>query len=236
MDVEMRLMISVTSAAEAIDAIQGGADLLDVKNPAEGSLGAQSPQIIRDIVEASERRLETSAAIGDMPNLPGTAALAALGAASCGVDYVKVGLHGVARAKDARELLRQVVDAVRGFRTSVIAAGYADYQRIGSIDPWLLPELSAATGVQGALIDTAVKDGRRLFDFMKIESIRTLSKKAHEADLLFACAGSLREQDLPPLRDGGADIVGLRTAVCQNHQRSAPLSSSLLRDLINRIR
>ena len=75
----MRLMISVTSAEEAHAAMAGGAEILDVKNPAEGSLGAQSPSIIREIKSLISDRVELSAAIGDMPNLPGTAALAALG-------------------------------------------------------------------------------------------------------------------------------------------------------------
>ena len=36
----MRLMISVVSAAEAREALAGGAEILDIKNPGEGSLGA----------------------------------------------------------------------------------------------------------------------------------------------------------------------------------------------------
>ena len=81
----MKLMVSVLSAEEAHEAIEGGAEILDIKNPAEGSLGAQPPQVIREVKKFGAGRVEISAAIGDMPNLPGTAALAALGAASCGV-------------------------------------------------------------------------------------------------------------------------------------------------------
>ena len=81
----MRLMISVVSAEEARAALQAKADLLDVKNPAEGSLGAQFPGIIKEITKMASGRAQVSAAIGDMPNLPGTASLAALGAAACGV-------------------------------------------------------------------------------------------------------------------------------------------------------
>ena len=42
-----------------------------------------------------------SVALGDLPNLPHTAALAARGAALSGADYVKVGLRGV-RELDSR--------------------------------------------------------------------------------------------------------------------------------------
>jgi uncharacterized protein (UPF0264 family) len=35
----MQLLISVTNALEAQAALQGGADIIDVKNPAEGGAG-----------------------------------------------------------------------------------------------------------------------------------------------------------------------------------------------------
>ena len=39
----MRLLVSVVDAAEARLAVAGGVDIVDVKNPAEGSLGAPAP-------------------------------------------------------------------------------------------------------------------------------------------------------------------------------------------------
>jgi hypothetical protein len=48
--VRMKLMISVLSAVEAQDVIAGGTAILDIKNPAEGSLGAQPPRVIREII------------------------------------------------------------------------------------------------------------------------------------------------------------------------------------------
>ena len=35
-----KLLISVTSAEEALLALEGGADIIDMKNPLEGALGA----------------------------------------------------------------------------------------------------------------------------------------------------------------------------------------------------
>ena len=90
----MRLLVSVTDAHEARVAVEGGVDIVDVKNPDEGSLGAPSPGSIERVREVVPPERPVSAAIGDMPNLPGTAALAALGAARSGAAYVKVGLWG----------------------------------------------------------------------------------------------------------------------------------------------
>jgi uncharacterized protein (UPF0264 family) len=175
----MRLMISVVSAAEAREAMSGGAVLLDVKNPKEGSLGAQFPKVIREIKEMASGNIELSAAIGDMPNLPGTAALAALGAAVCGAGYIKVGLRGPCNKAEAIAMMRAVQEAVGGLNASVIAGGYADYRRMGAIDPRCLPHVAASAGIRGCLIDTAVKDGTTLFDFVNMAELTALTQEAH---------------------------------------------------------
>jgi uncharacterized protein (UPF0264 family) len=229
---QMKLMISVLSAAEALDAVAGGAAILDVKNPAEGSLGAQTPKVIREIKRTVSGRVPVSAAIGDMPNLPGTAALAALGAASCGADYIKIGLHGPANESEALYLLQEIREAVKEYPVSVIAAGYADHARCGALDPTCLPHLAAAAGIRGCLLDTAIKDNRPLFDFLNPQQLHSMAEQAHSAGLLFGLAGALREEDLPLARNLGADIVGLRTAVCRNNQRSGPLEAERILRLL----
>jgi (5-formylfuran-3-yl)methyl phosphate synthase len=231
----MRLMISVVSTDEAGQALQGGAEILDIKNPAEGSLGAQSPGLIREISKLFSAEAEISAAIGDMPNLPGTAALAALGAAACGADYIKVGLYGARSETDAVILLREVQRAVMEFHTRVIAALYADCRRAGTLKPECLPRIAAEAGVHGCLLDTAIKDGRTLFDFQDPRALRLLAQQAHAAGLSFGLAGALREQDLSLANDLGADVVGLRTAACRNNQRNGPLEATRVKELCGRI-
>jgi uncharacterized protein (UPF0264 family) len=232
----MRLMVSVVSATEASQALTAGVDLLDIKNPVEGSLGAQSPRVLSEIKKLTSGNIEISAAIGDMPNLPGTAALAALGAATCGVDYIKVGLLGPRSEPEVKLLLHEVRDAVREFNLSIIAACYADYKRIGSLNPECLPNLAASTKIKGCMVDTAVKDGHTLFDFMNPDTLHSLVEQAHGAGLLFGVAGALREQDLPLLRDIGADVAGLRTAVCWDGNRNGTLDPFLVHNLVERFK
>jgi (5-formylfuran-3-yl)methyl phosphate synthase len=220
----MQLLISVVNAEEAQAAAAGGADILDVKNPAEGSLGANFPHIIRQIRAGAPKPRQMSVAIGDMPNLPGTASLAALGAAACGADFVKVGLWGPKTEAEAVYLLQQVQKAVSGFPSiAVIAALYADAQRAGTLDPQRLPQIAQAAGVAGCLLDTAIKDGQRLFDFLSPQALQALAHEAHAAGLLFALAGALQEHDLPRVRDLGADVAGVRSAACQDNRRAGPL-------------
>ena len=102
----MKLLVSVVDAAEARLAVAGGVDVVDVKNPAEGSLGAPAPAVIAAVRRVLPAELPLSAAIGDLPALPGTAALAALGAARSGAAYVKIGLWGSTTTEEAVAVLR----------------------------------------------------------------------------------------------------------------------------------
>ena len=51
----MKLLVSVVDAGEARAAAAAGADIVDVKNPAEGSLGAPTPDVIAAVRAAVPR-------------------------------------------------------------------------------------------------------------------------------------------------------------------------------------
>ena len=230
----MRLLVSVVDVGEAREAAAAGADIVDVKNPGEGSLGAPSPAVIEGVRAAVPGGLPVSAAIGDMPNLPGTAALAAVGAARSGAAFVKVGLWGVSTEAEAVNLLRAVNDAVAAVSgTVVVAAAYADARRVAHapLAPELLPRVARAAGVGVCLLDTAVKDGRGLLDWLSLDPLTSLVADAHGAGLQMALAGALRAEDLPVVRATGADIAGVRSAACSDGRRSGPLDAARVRAL-----
>jgi uncharacterized protein (UPF0264 family) len=222
----MRLLVSVTDAHEARVAVEGGVDIVDVKNPAEGSLGAPGPGVIEDVRAVVPPERPVSAAIGDLPNLPGTAALAAVGAARSGAAYVKVGLFGTSTTDAAVAVLRAVSGAVDG-GAAVIAAAYADAERVPEepLPPGAVVEAARRAGVGGCLLDTAVKDGRGLFEWLTPEALEALVADGHAAGLQMALAGALRAEDLSLVRATGADIAGVRAAACRDGRRTAPLDA-----------
>jgi uncharacterized protein (UPF0264 family) len=217
----MKLLVSVTDAAEARLAVAGGVDIVDVKNPAEGSLGAPAPEVIERVREEVPAELPVSVALGDLPALPGTAALAAVGAARSGAAYVKVGLWGASTEDDAVAVLR----AALAGGVPVIAGAYADAERVDArpLGPRSVVAAARAAGVAGCLLDTAVKDGRGLLEWLEPEVLAALVAEAHEAGLVVALAGALRAEDLPAIRDTGADIAGVRSAACRDGRRTAPI-------------
>lgn len=233
----MRLLVSPMNLEEAIAALDGGADIIDVKNPREGSLGANFPWAIRSVVELVAGRVPVSATIGDLPFKPGTASLAALGAAVSGADYIKAGLLGVSKPEDAIELLRPIVRSVREYdsRRKIVAAAYSDFRRAGSLPAMVLPEIAAECGADVVMVDTAIKDGRSTLEFMGVDELKRFVESAHDLGLEAALAGNLGSRDLESIRSISPDILGVRGAVCGG-DRNSRIRAELVRALKNSLR
>jgi uncharacterized protein (UPF0264 family) len=229
----MRLLVSPMNLEEAKAAMNGGADILDVKNPKEGSLGANFPWAIKAVKELASGKIPVSATIGDLEFKPGTASLAALGAAVSGADFIKAGLLGVKENAQAEEMLTGIVRAVKDFdvRKMVVAAGYSDYARAGTISPLLLPEAAAATGADLVMVDTAIKDGRSTFEFMSEQELSDFINAGHENGLQVAIAGNVGFEHLDLIKSINPDILGVRGVVCGGDRKS-----SIKADLVEKLK
>jgi uncharacterized protein (UPF0264 family) len=208
---------------EARAALVGGADILDVKNPREGSLGANFPWAIKAVAELAGGRVPVSATIGDLDYKPGTASLAALGAAFSGADYVKAGLLGIKSAEQAGEMLLNIVRAVKDYdqKKKVVASAYSDYSRVGSIPPMLLPAVAESSGADVVMVDTAIKDGRSTFEFMNEQDLLEFISAGQSLGLEVAIAGTIGFGDLDLLKRINPDIIGVRGIVCGGDRRSS---------------
>jgi uncharacterized protein (UPF0264 family) len=228
----MRLLVSPINIEEAKAAMAGGADILDVKNPKEGSLGANFPWVIRSVAEVAAGKLPVSATIGDFDYKPGTASLAALGAAFSGAEYIKVGLLKIKDQAEAKDMLSHIVKSVKDFddRKKLVAAAYSDYSRVGSIAPMDLPLVASECGADVVMVDTAIKDGKSTFEFMTETEIADFISAGHDLGLDVAIAGTIKFEDLKLLRRVAPDIIGVRGAVCGG-DRSGQIKEELVRKM-----
>ncbi|ODS42179.1 MAG: hypothetical protein MSIBF_02255 [Candidatus Altiarchaeales archaeon IMC4] len=235
----MKLLVSPVNLEEAKAAIAGGADIIDVKNPNEGSLGANFPWVIKEIKSIVPCGVELSATIGDFPHLPGTASLAARGAASCGVDYVKVGLLGPRDKAEGVELMKAVVRAVKESnpKINVVACGYADHWTTNSVSYTDVPEIAESSGAGLAMIDTLGKKGGSLFEFMSKSDLAAFVENAQNRSLLTAVGGSIAVKQLKDVYDADVDIIGVRGAVCSNGRDSAIVEEKVrkFKDAVSRL-
>ncbi len=228
----MNLLISVTTATEAQAALDGGADIIDIKNPAEGALGAARVEALAGVCAVVAGHRPVSAALGDSLPLPGVLALAAYGAASFGVDYAKIALAQIG-PDAATGLLHDLQASLRQANPNctLIAVGYADAAEVGALDWRLLPQVAAAAGIGGCLIDTAQKDGRGLFNHCSPPQLASWLADCRRAGLLCALAGSLKAADMAAIRELAPDIVGFRGAACRGDRVNGRVEAGLVAEL-----
>lgn len=228
----MKLLVSPINVEEANICKLGGADIIDVKNPKEGSLGANFPWMIKAVKNAAGTT-QVSATIGDFNYKPGTASLAALGAAVAGADYIKVGLYDIQTREQAMEMLTNIVRSVKDYdkNKKVVASGYSDYKRINSISPFELPAIGEAAGVDIVMMDTGIKDGRSTFEFLNNEELKEFVTSARDHGLQTALAGTIKFEDIPLLKSISPDIIGVRGCVCGGDR-----NSSIRKDLVEKLR
>ena len=205
-------LASVTSAAEAELALQGGADLIDCKDPASGALGALDHVAVREIVASVGGRAPVSATIGDLPADPAVLTAAASAMAETGIDIVKIGFFGDRDPRSAIEALGNE----RPARAHLVAVLMADRDP----DFALLP-LLAANGFAGAMLDTARKSSGSLTEVLSTARLAEFVSTAQAAGLSAGLAGSLKRGDVGKLAHLNADILGFRGALCAAGRTSA---------------
>jgi uncharacterized protein (UPF0264 family) len=213
----MRLLVSVRSAAEVGPAVAGGADIIDAKDPALGSLGAVRPTELAAIARAVPPGLPLSVALGDLcgTRVEATVLEADRRAGDRNALYLKLGLAGTAEVNDAA---RQVSLAVRTARptgrTRVIVVAYADHAAAEAPPPDEAIRVAGLAGADGILLDTCRKDGRSLWDHLEVARVVEWVRQARNAVGLVALAGSLDEAGVRRAGGLGADVVGVRGAAC----------------------
>ncbi|MGA7815419.1 (5-formylfuran-3-yl)methyl phosphate synthase [Caballeronia sp.] len=201
------LLASVRSSEEALDAAQAGAELIDLKEPGAGALGSVSLHEITRIVATLRSTYPVkpiSATIGDVA----TDAIDEISArvievGNTGVDYVKV---GVTPGDSARRCLIELA--------SLPAAVVPVFLCDAGIDVDLT-RFAAELGFPGIVFDTAVKDGRTLFDCVDKNRLADCLRAAGAHGAMTGLAGSLGLKQLADIRELAPDIAGFRTALCE---------------------
>jgi len=231
----MQLLVSVSDAAEARAAVNGGADIIDAKNPSVGALGAVRPNVLSDIRTAVDSSRVVTAALGDAEPANAVAELAR-DLVARGARFVKVGFAGVADAERVEEIIERLARACASEdeASGVVAVAYADFEARGCIDAHALLPVAGRAGASGVLVDTADKHGPGLLDVWSMLTLESWISEAHAHGLMVAVAGKLGLNDLQAVADAGADVAGVRGAACIGG-RVGRVSSERVRALATRV-
>jgi Uncharacterized protein conserved in archaea len=178
--------------------------------------------------------VETSIALGDLPSIPGSVAMAVKGCAQLEPDYTKIGLKGPETVRQAQKVLEASVRAASDSRTSVIAAAYADHGRSNSIKPEEALEAAREAGCDGIMIDTLNKGSANIFEAMSEERLQAFAQRCSEEGLFSAIAGSVRISHADKIDSIEPDAVGVRGAVCSG-ERTSTMDKNKVKKFVNTI-
>ncbi len=230
-----QLVISVRGPDEALVALEAGADVIDVKEPALGSLGAASPATLAAVVRRVAGRVPLSAALGELRDVVAAAGVDAAGKDSLAQHipaellFAKFGLAGCGKLVDWRQHWKT---ALGRFPPSVAAVGvvYADWQAAHAPPPWQVIAAAAQLECRVVLVDTYTKNGRSLLDHWTLHDVRAHIDACRQHGLQVALAGSLTRDMLAQVLPLAPDYVAVRGAACDGH-RGGLLSAEKTRQL-----
>ncbi len=210
-------LASVKSLDEAKALEQTLPDILDLKDPANGALGALPLSVVSSVVDWVAGRCETSATVGDLVMKPEVISAEVKAMAETGVDFVKVGLFAEPAIESCLQGLQETLSALN---TPVIAVIFADQTQ----DISVVASIKQA-GFSGVMVDTASKNGQGLLDHWKEIQLSEFIRTADEYQLLCGLAGALSVEDIDRLEALGADYLGFRSALCERRQRTLTLQA-----------
>jgi uncharacterized protein (UPF0264 family) len=227
--------VSVRDETEARAAVEGGADIIDIKEPSRGSLGMAPASSWLRVRRVIPPRMILSVALGELPEWVHGEPADDAGRCWDGIDYRKVGLanSGPAWREDWRLLRTRVGPEAEGAagreRPKWAAVVYLDWELARSPEPLaVIDEAAIVPDCAGVLFDTWDKSRR-------VDSEPAWGRwigRVKEAGRFVALAGSLDEPAIRRLGPLQPDIFAVRGAACRDGRRDGPIDARRVARLV----
>ena len=225
-----QLLISVKDVAEANIAMENGADIIDLKDPDSGALGALPISAIEAIINFVAGRKQTSATIGDFPMHPELIKNGIVRLQKFPLNFIKIGFF---EADDYQSCLNEVKKLVTMHLQSThqklpqfIAVLFAE----NNYPEDLLIRIKQA-GFSGVMLDTLNKNGKTYLDHYSESELEILRHAALSNNLAFGMAGSLQFKHIDSSLKLKPEFLGFRGGVCEDNLRQQPLSAKKICDI-----
>lgn len=218
-----QLLISVKNTQEAILALHAGADVIDLKDPNVGALGALDMQMTAEIVEAIDGRVVLSATAGEEH-----ASIKALCQniqmrADSGIDIIKIAISDFFYIDEFFIEIQKLTKS----NIKIVAVFFGD----GEVDFELFPILQR-TGFYGVMLDTQTKQVS-LLEHQSEKSIFRFIEKSRENELISGIAGSLNILHIDLLIAFKPTFIGMRGGVCEDNVRKSTLNRTKVQEVKN---
>lgn len=224
------LLVSVRDEQEASLALARGVDVIDLKEPWNGSLGSVDPLIMANVASLVAGRVPLSVALGELSDFDPSI----WDAIPPDVTFAKLGLSGCANCPDWPAAWEQAL-ASRRESVAAVAVVYADWRVVAAPPPDEILRLGVALGCRAVLVDTRLKGQGGLFEHWQLEELASFMGRARSDGLLVVLGGSLAGKALRRAVALRPDFVAVRGAVCPGN-RAAAINDDLLCEVAGLVR
>ena len=220
-----KILTSIKSLSEIRLVLKKGVDVIDFKDPSNGSLGALTIKQISFFLKSIPSNQLTSSTIGDIEDIK-TIRERVVMLSKTNINFIKIGFFfDYTKIKILKNLKKLAKNK------KIIAVLFADNK----------PNLNLIREIKkiqfdGILIDTKNKKNGNLRNYLSIKKLKNFIKVSKEQNLSIGLAGSLNINDIDPLIKLKPDYLGFRGALCMARKRKDDISEILLDRVISRFR
>ena len=218
-----QLLISVKNVKETLIVLDAGVDIIDLKDPDNGALGALDIDTSANILQAISGAAIVSATVGEHHATLSDLIFDIRTRVEIGADIVKIAVSELFYETDFMIEMAKLTNE----RVKIVAVFFADE----SIDLELLNK-SQQMGFFGAMLDTKSKQ-QNLLQVQAQSDLQIFSQKCNQHQLKYGFAGSLKSQDIVNLIKFNPTYIGFRGGVCENNMRKSALSPCKVLDVKN---
>jgi len=225
-----QLLISVKNIEETLIALNAGVDIIDLKDPENGALGALdlalSAQIVAKILYYNQfnmmRSLNfspilTSATVGEQHVDLNALMKSILQRVAMNVDIIKVAVSNLEALPNWQVKFNTQEIAKVKANAKLVAVFFADQE----VNLTLLETLSKM-GFYGAMLDTSIKQQDLLTVYTK-QALQIFTQTCKKNALKSGLAGSLKLQHIECLSEINPFYIGFRGGVCESDARNKVL-------------
>lgn len=206
-----KLLVSVREASEALDAMAGGADWIDLKEPLKGPLGIVSAKVALEIVTTVRNHNYLSAALGELIDWESSHAHELLNFPEIAV--VKIGLASCSNLDWQRQWV-EVFSQAQIASKKLAAVIYADWEAAEAPFPEEVIDCIGRVGGEYLLIDTWCKSGPSTLELLGVKKLSNILLMAQNIGLTTVVAGKIRLEDISVISSLPVHIIAVRGAVC----------------------
>ena len=216
-----QLLVSVKNLAETALVLAEGVDIIDLKDPNVGALGALDLALTEQIVHLVNHQVMISATVGEQHQTLAALKKAIEARATIGVDIIKIAAGPLFKLPEFIDCMRQLTNA----GIQLVAVFFADEK----YEAGLLAQLQVA-GFYGAMLDTQDKQKNLLQNFDQ-NGLHLFTQQCLQHALKSGLAGSLRVEHIRALHEMSPTYLGFRGGACEGDLRRQSLSSQKLAEL-----